>query len=164
MDSFRRSSSPKSPPPPPPTKRTNKTDSIESESHIEAKCTINNKKRSGKFPFLLQFFGEQKYDFFVFSGEIVIDNRLHVHKNDVKRAKTYHTSTFGTSLYGDLTPIVTTVAPAKRPDETIGLNDLHQNDPDRLLLNHDSHHSQQSKDEDRWEKFIECLLFFCCVA
>lgn len=99
-----------------------------------------------------------------FKGEIVIDNRLHIHKNDVKRTKTYHTSTFENSLYGDLTPIVTTVAPTKRPDETIGLNELHQTDPDRSLLNNDMNYNQQSKDEDRWEKLIECLLFFCCVA
>lgn len=100
-------------------------------------------------------------------GEVTIDNRLHIHKADVKRAKTnnYATVVHTTKLYGDLTPIVTTVAPCKRPDETIGLNDLHPNEPNKSLLN-DSYQAQQhhSKDEDRWDKFIECLLFFCCVA
>lgn len=66
-------------------------------------------------------------------------------------------------LYGDLTPIVTTVTPAKmNPDETVGLNDLHQNEPDCSLLS--DFNQYQPKEEDRWDKFIECLLFFCCVA
>lgn len=101
----------------------------------------------------------------LFSGtvEIPIDNRLHIQNNDVKRAKPNNYATVvHTKLYGDLTPIVTTVAPCKRPDETIGLNDLHPNEPKP----NDSYQPQQhqSKDEDRWDKFIECLLFFCCVA
>lgn len=84
----------------------------------------------------------------------------------MKRAKTNNYATVvHTKLYGDLTPIVTTVAPCKRPDETIGLNDLHPNDANKSQHN-DSYHQQQHqmKDEDRWDKFIECLLFFCCVA
>ncbi|XP_031627314.1 uncharacterized protein LOC116343419 [Contarinia nasturtii] len=67
------------------------------------------------------------------------------------------------SLYGDLTPIV--IAPTKmKPDETIGLNELHhhQSEPNEQLL--DNFNPYQQKDEDRWEKFIECLLFFCCVG
>lgn len=69
----------------------------------------------------------------------------------------------GSALYGDLTPIVTTVAPAKmKPDETIGLNDLHHNEPNCSLLS--DYNQYQQKEDDRWDTFIECLLFFCCVA
>lgn len=172
----KRSSSPKSPPPPPPQKsnetRITSINSItanEPESHVEANCTVNNKRRSGMF--LLEFFLHfnnkiiGKSNWYIFQlGEITIDNRLHIHKNDVKRAKTNNYATVVRSnFYGDLTPIVTTVAPTKRPDETIGLNDLHPNEPNRSLLN-DSLQQHQSKEEDRWDKFIECLLFFCCVA
>ncbi|XP_055306773.1 uncharacterized protein LOC129571040 [Sitodiplosis mosellana] len=67
------------------------------------------------------------------------------------------------ALYGDLTRIVTTIAPTKmKPDETIGLNDLHQSGPNCTLLSESNQY--QTKEEDRWDKFIECLLFFCCVA
>lgn len=65
------------------------------------------------------------------------------------------------SLYGDLTPIVHQAPTKMKPDETIGLNDLHQNEPFCSLLNES--HQYQSKEEDRWDKFVECLLFFCCV-
>lgn len=65
-------------------------------------------------------------------------------------------------LYGDLTPIVTTIAPSKmNPSETIGLNDLH---PSNYSLLNEVNNQYQPKEEDRWDRFIECLLFFCCVA
>lgn len=74
-----------------------------------------------------------------------------------------HDIRMGSSLYGDLTPIVTTIAPAKmRPDETIGLNELHANTSSYSLLSDSNQY--QPKEEDRWDRFIECLLFFCCVA
>lgn len=64
-------------------------------------------------------------------------------------------------LYGDLTPIVTAIVPNKmNPDETIGLNDLH---PSSYSLLSESN-QYQPKEEDRWDRFMECLLFFCCVA
>lgn len=57
----KRSSSPKSPPPPPPQKSndtlitsTNSITANEPESHVEANCTVNNKRRSGMF--LLELF------------------------------------------------------------------------------------------------------------
>lgn len=89
------------------------------------------------------------------------DTRLQIHDEDVKRAKMTRLLPYAeSSLYGDLTPIVTTTAPAKRPDETIGLNELHPTELNSSLLPE----QQQPKDDDRWDKFIECLLFFCCVA
>lgn len=97
-------------------------------------------------------------------GELATDKRLHVREEDVKRAKTTHPLYAESKLYGDLTPIVTTIAPTKRPDETIGLNELHPTDPNSSLLSEQQHLQQQQRDEDRWDKFIECLLFFCCVA
>lgn len=62
-------------------------------------------------------------------------------------------------LYGDLTPIVTKSSKLN-PNETIGLNDLH---PSNYSLLSESN-QYQPKEEDRWDRFIECLLFFCCVA
>lgn len=76
------------------------------------------------------------------------------------RAQTVRTSS---ALYGDLIGIVTTIAPTKmNPDETVGLNELHQSEPNCTLLSETNQY--QTKDEDRWDKLIECLLFFCCVA
>lgn len=68
------------------------------------------------------------------------------------------------SYYGDLTPIV--IAPSKmKSDETIGLNELHQSEPDSSLLVNDHSNNDKNKQEDsRWDTFIECLLFVCCVA
>lgn len=64
-------------------------------------------------------------------------------------------------LYGDLTPIVTANGITKMdPSETIGLNDLHPSN--YSLLNESNQY--QPKEEDKWDRFIECLLFFCCVA
>lgn len=60
----------------------------------------------------------------------------------------------------EIARIVTTIAPTKmKPEETIGLNDLHQSGPNCTLLSETNQY-----EEDSWDKFIECLLFFCCVA
>lgn len=74
-------------------------------------------------------------------------------------AKTSITEEKGDVLYGDLTRIVTTIAPKQKSTETIGLNDL-LGEPNCTLLDEQN----QTKDEDKWDKIIECLLFFCCVA
>lgn len=85
-------------------------------------------------------------------------NREKGYSNEVIRNSKYANDI---RLYGDLTPIVTTIVPTKmNPDETIGLNDLH---PSSYSLLSDSN-QYQPKEEDRWDRFIECLLFFCCVA
>lgn len=85
-------------------------------------------------------------------------NREKGTSNDVIRNSKYANDI---RLYGDLTPIVTTIVPTKmNPDETIGLNDLH---PSSYSLLSESN-QYQPKEEDRWDRFIECLLFFCCVA
>lgn len=102
-----------------------------------------------------------------FLGEKSIENRIKSRENET-RAKFIHDIRNGSKLYGDLTPIVTTIAPAKmKPDETIGLNELHQNHQNassNYSLLSDSNREYQAKEEDRWDRFIECLLFFCCVA
>lgn len=85
-------------------------------------------------------------------------NREKYQSNEVIRSSKYACDI---RLYGDLTPIVTTIVPNKlNPEETIGLNDLH---PSNYSLISESN-QYQPKEEDRWDRFIECLLFFCCVA
>lgn len=86
-----------------------------------------------------------------------------VHKIIIRASYFLDENPTRSALYGDLTRIVTTNAPTKmKPDETIGLNDLNQNGPNCTLLSESNQY--QTKEEDRWDKFIECLLFFCCVA
>lgn len=99
----------------------------------------------------------------LFLGAKLIENRRQSRDDVVLRATLIHDIRMGSSYYGDLTPIVTTIAPAKmRPDETIGLNELHENTSNYSLLSDSNQY--QAKEEDRWDRFIECLLFFCCVA
>lgn len=163
-DGFKRSSSPKSPPPPPPTKKSSITskdsrNSVEPEirksidSHTES--FKNNNRHIGALEFVesILTIGILIIAFicvYFYLDELLTETRL----QNIR---------IGSSLYGDLTPIVTTVAPTKmKPDETIGLNDLHQTEPNCSLLN--EFNQYPPKEEDKWDKFIECLLFFCCVA
>lgn len=103
-----------------------------------------------------------QFAYFLHLGELCQSQR----KNDtieIRENKLNNGARIESMLYGDLTPIVTSVAQRNmKPDETIGLNDLHQSEPNCSLLN--DFNQYQPKEEDRWDKFIECLLFFCCVA
>lgn len=163
IDGFKRSSSPKSPPPPPPTKKSS-ISSKESQNCIEPEIRKSIESHTRSFKNNKRQIGESAID--NLSQQNVLIIRLNFSLGNLDELMTdnrLHNIRIGSSLYGDLTPIVTTVAPTKmKPDETIGLNDLHQTEPNCSLL--DGYNQYSQKDDDKWDKFIECLLFFCCVA
>lgn len=171
-DSVRKSFSPK---PPPPIRKTaeKRKSNTETNEPIKTEPKVEGKMAKLKNQSIIYLYIEYrqsqhnhtiKYNCAILLlGEKPIENRRKSRDDVDLRATLIHDIRMGSSYYGDLTPIVTTTAPAKmRPDETIGLNELHENTSNYSLLSDSNQY--QAKEEDRWDRFIECLLFFCCVA
>lgn len=78
--------------------------------------------------------------------------------DSLKRAKLHQISA---KLNEDLTRISTQPQPQRRPpipaDADSAIHETHE--VSSALLN-----DQHQKEEDRWDKFLECFLFFCCVG
>lgn len=76
----------------------------------------------------------------------------------MKRAKINQIATTA-NFYTDLTRVTTTAPTSKfNTDEHQQINELNR-EQNRSLLSEEPH-----KEADRWDKFLDCLLFFCCVG
>lgn len=75
--------------------------------------------------------------------------------DSLKRAKLHQ---IGAKLNEDLTRIAT--QPQRRPPIPAADSVIHETHEVSSALLDDQH----QKEEDRWDKFLECFLFFCCVG
>lgn len=81
--------------------------------------------------------------------------------DNLKRAKLNNISA---KLEQNLTKI-TTKQPSRRQSIDNNLMEIVSHEPHtRNEASSSLLDEQRQKDEDRWDKFIECLLFFCCVG